>query len=73
MALNKKQKQIKMRNFFDKIGAVCIGLFTLFLIEGLFSFGTFLKFEQYNTLAWVMQGMAVYLTCWASIRIQEAQ
>jgi hypothetical protein len=72
MALNKKQKQIKMRNFFDKLGAVCIGLFTLFLLEGLISLGMFLKFEEYNTLAWIMQGMAVYTTCWASIRLQEA-
>ena len=61
-----------MRTFFDRIGAVCIGLFVLFLIEGLISFGMFLKFEEYNTLAWVMQGMAVYLTCWASIRMQES-
>ena len=62
-----------MRSFFDRTGAVCIGLFTLFLIEGLISYGMFLKFEEYNALAWTMQGMAVYLTCWASIRIQEAQ
>ena len=61
-----------MRKFFDRIGAVCIGLFTLFLIEGLVSFGLFLKFEQYNTLAWIMQSMAVYLTCWGSIRMQES-
>ena len=62
-----------MRTFFDRLGAICIGLFTLFLIEGLISYGMFLKFEQYNIFAWAMQGMAVYLTCWASIRMQEAQ
>ena len=61
-----------MRIFFDRIGAICIGLFILFLIEGLVSFGSFLKFQQYNPLAWAMQGMAVYLTCWVSVRIQEA-
>jgi hypothetical protein len=62
-----------MRTFFDRLGAMCLGLFVLFLIEGLISYGMFLKFEHYNALAWTMQGMAVYITCWASIRMQEAQ
>jgi len=61
-----------MKNFFDKLGAICIGLFTLFLMEGLVSLGMFLKFENYNIFAWIMQGMAVYITCWASVRITES-
>jgi hypothetical protein len=61
-----------MRIFFDRLGAICIGLFVLFLVEGLVSLGMFLKFEEYGTLAWIMQGMAVYITCWVSIRMQEA-
>jgi hypothetical protein len=61
-----------MKNFFDRLGAICIGLFTLFLMEGLISLGMFLKFENYNVFAWIMQGMAVYITCWASVRIQDA-
>lgn len=61
-----------MKNFFDKLGAICIGLFTLFLMEGLMSLGMFLKFEEYNAFAWIMQGMAVYVTCWASVRIQDS-
>ena len=61
-----------MRIFFDRIGAIFIGLFLLFLMEGLMSLGMFLKFEEYSLLGWAMQFMAVYLTCWASIRIQES-
>lgn len=61
-----------MKNFFDKLGAICIGLFTLIVLEGIVSLGMFLKFDQYNTLAWVMQGMVVYITCWAAIRMQES-
>jgi len=61
-----------MRKFFDRIGAMFLGLFILFLVEGLVSFGTFLKFEEYNALAWAMQVMAVYIACWMSVRIQEA-
>ena len=61
-----------MRKFFDRIGACFLGLFLLFLLEGIVSFGTFLKFEEYNTLAWTMQIMAVYIACWMSVRMQEA-
>ena len=60
-----------MRKFFDRLGAICIGLFILFVMEGVMSLGMFLKFEQYNTFAWIMQGMAVYITCWIAVRIQD--
>ena len=61
-----------MKNFFDKLGAIFLGIFILIVIEGLISFGQFLKFEEYNWLAWAMQFMAVYVTGWAAVRIQEA-
>jgi len=62
-----------MRKFFDRLGAIFIGLFLLTLIEGIISLGTFLKFEEYNALAWFIQFMAVYVTCWVAVRIQESQ
>lgn len=61
-----------MRTFFDRLGAIFIGLFTLVILEGIITLGIAFKFEQYGPVAWAMQGMAVYLTCWASVRLQES-
>lgn len=61
-----------MRKFFDRLGAICLGLLILFLLEGLFSYGAFLRYTEYGVLGWVFQSLAVYVTAWASVRMQEA-
>ena len=61
-----------MRTFFDRLGAIFMGLFLLIVIEGVATLGIAFKFEEYGPIAWAMQCMAVYLTCWAAVRMQES-
>lgn len=42
------------------------------VIEGVATLGVAFKFEEYGPVAWAMQGMAVYLICWAAVRMQES-
>ena len=61
-----------MKNLFDKIGAIFIGIFIMTFLEGILTLGMAFDLEKYNTGIWIMQGMVLYVTCWASVRIQES-
>jgi hypothetical protein len=62
-----------MKQFIDRIAASFIGLIVLFFVEGIFTLGSAFKFEQYNWITCMVQGMFVFLAVWGANKIYDAE
>lgn len=62
-----------MKQIIDRIAASFIGLIVLFIIEGVGTLGMAFKFEEYNWLGWMVQGMFLFLAVWVANKIYDAE
>jgi hypothetical protein len=62
-----------MKQFIDRIAASFIGLIVLFIVEGVGTLGMAFRFEEYNWIGCMIQGMFVFLAVWGANKIYDAE
>lgn len=59
-------KPLIMKQLLDRIGYSILGIILLVFLEGIMTLGAAFHFDAYGWMAWMIQGMFVYLAIWVA-------